>query len=196
MRALVLCLLLLAGCSMGGGEPTYLVDPSDLADIDLGAGSTEESVRLGGGPRMSFILDVPPEASGGDVPLVVAMPYAGEAFASARQYHAILAQPGLSDLGAIVVVPVAFDVTWQTEAAVTAVSSFVRAAVEAWPVDAERVAVTGYSNGGNGAWAQAAEHADLYAAAIPMGAFAPRDAPVGIPFYVIHGENDELVPIT
>ena len=184
----------LAACSTSGRSPSYAVDPADLADVDLRAGVTEEAVALRGGPEMAYILDVPEIASGERVPLVVAMPYAGDPLGTARQYHAVLAQPGLADLGAIVVVPVAFDVTWNTEPAVAAVASFVEAAAEAWPVDPTRVIVTGYSNGGNGTWAQAEAHPDLYSAAIPMGSFAPNPPPYGVPFYVVHGSGDTLFP--
>ena len=176
------------------------VDPADLAAIDLRPGASEQSVPLPGGARLSFLLDVP-AGVGADrnpaepVPLVIAMPYAGDPVPSARQYFEVLAQPGLAALGAIVVVPVAFTETWTTLIPVETVASFVEAAAEAWPIDPDRVVVTGYSNGGNGAWAQATLHPDLFSAAIPMASFAPTDPPTALPLYIVHGENDELFPV-
>lgn len=199
MRPLVL-LLALAVCACGSGPGPGLVtdprvDPADLAAIDLRPGASEHAVPIGGALALSFILDVPEGVGAGRVPLVVAMPYAGDPVASARQYFDLLARPGLADLGAIVVVPVDFAGTWTSPAPVEAVASFVGAAAEAWPVDPGRVVVTGYSNGGNGAWSQAALHPDLFSAAIPMASFAPTSPPTALPLYVVHGENDELFPV-
>ena len=194
MRMVLLVSVWMAGCSVAESGPSVTVDPADLAAIGLRPGVSDRSVPLGGGPRLDFILDVPDLEDAGAVPLVLALPYAGAPAASAREYYDVLAGPGLRELGAVVVVPVAFDGNWNTPAAVSAIASFVEAAVEAWPVDPGRVVVTGYSNGGNGAWAQAEQHGDLYSAAIPMGSYAPTDPPTRVPLYVVHGRDDELFP--
>ena len=186
--------LLLSACGSTSATDAVRVEASDLAAIDLQPGATERVVAAGP-VRLGFILDVPADL-GGDVPLVIAMPYAGDPVPTARQYHSGLARPGLASLGAIVVVPVAFDGTWDTPAAIAAVASFVEAATDAWPVDPGRVVVTGYSNGGNGAWAQAARHPGLYSAAIPMGSSPPDTPSTALPLYVLHGENDELFPVS
>ena len=190
--ALPVLALLLSACGSTSATDTIRVDASELAAIDLQSGATEHIVTAGP-VRLRFILDVPADLDG-DVPLVIAMPYAGDPVPTARQYHTGLARPGLAGLGAIIIVPMAFDGTWDTPAAIAAVSSFVEAATDAWPVDADRVVVTGYSNGGNGTWAQAARHAGLYSAAIPMGSYPPDNPSTALPLYVLHGENDELFP--
>lgn len=199
MRPLAL-LLVLTACACGSGPGPGLVtdprvDPADLAAIDLRPGSSEHAVPLTGNLALSFILDVPDDVGAGRVPLVIAMPYAGDPVPSARQYFELLAQPGLAALGAIVVVPVDFAGNWTTLVPVETVASFVEAAAEVWPIDPDRVVVTGYSNGGNGAWAQATLHADLFSAAIPMASFAPTTPPTALPLYIVHGENDELFPV-
>lgn len=198
MRPVALLLALAAGACTSGPGPglvTDPVDPADLAAIALRPGSSQHSVPLSDDFALSFLLDVPAGVGAGRVPLVIAMPYAGEPAASARQYFEILARPGLADLGAIVVVPVDFAGTWTSFVPVETVASFVEAAVEAWPVDPDRVVVTGYSNGGNGAWSQATDHPDLFSAAIPMASFAPRTPPTALPLYIIHGEDDELFSV-
>ena len=196
MRLVLLVLALsVSACSLSGeATDNGAVDPADLAGIDLRPGSSQHTVPAGSAD-LTFILDVPQNTGSGRVPLVIAMPYAGDPGPTAQQYYDVLARPGLAGLGTVVVVPVAFDPTWDTPRAVAVVSSFVEAAVEAWPVDPARVVVTGYSNGGNGAWAQAAARPDLYSAAVPMGSYPPDRPPTAVPLYVIHGEADELFPV-
>ena len=74
-------------------------------------------------------------------------------------------------------------------------------ALAQWPIDPARVVVTGYSNGGNGAWYFGETQPVLISAAIPMASSYSTTASDGstrvmpIPMYVIHGENDELFPL-
>ena len=199
MKPLALLLALtVCACSAGPGpglgtDPR--VDPADLAAIDLRPGASEQAVPISDEFTLSFLLDVPDGIGSGRVPLVIAMPYAGDPVSSAREYFRLLAQPGLDGLGAVVVVPVAFTQTWETDIPVETIASFVEAAAEAWPVDPDRVVVTGYSNGGNGSWAQAKRHPELFSAAIPMASYAPTDPPTALPLYIVHGENDELFSV-
>ena len=195
MRALLVLVPLLAACSAGPTAGSVAVDPADLERIALRPGtSTPQAVPLGGSRTLNILLDVPADLAGG-VPLVIAMPYAGSPVGAQEEYHRVLARPGLSGLGAIVVVPRVFDVRWTSDVAVEAIASFVEAAVEAWPVRPDRVVVTGYSDGGNGVWAQLRARPDLYSAAIPMASTPPDPAPAVVPLYVVHGENDELFPV-
>lgn len=195
MRCLPLFLLLAACSGTATDAGDGRIEPADLAAIDLQPGSsTEQSISLSFRGTFAFILDVPASIDA-PVPLVLALPYAGDPVPTARQYHALLARPALADLGAIVVVPVVYDGVWTTPGPVADLADFVEAAASAWPIDPERVVVTGYSNGGNGVWSQAAAHPDLYSAAIPMASFAPTAPPTGVPLYIIHGENDELFSV-
>lgn len=74
------------------------------------------------------------------------------------------------------------------------------AVLDRYPVDDERIYVTGYSMGGGGAWRFAAAHADRLAAAIPISATTP--APTEdwakrlehLPLRVIHGDADTDAP--
>ncbi len=194
---LVLALLpaVLAACSTGPSATSTAVDPADLERIALRAGtSTEQSIPRGRSRTLEFILDVPAEAAG-DVPLVIAMPYAGDSERAQDEYHRVLARPGLGGFGAVVVVPRVFDDRWTSQTAVDAVASFVEAAAEAWPVDPGRVVVTGYSDGGNGVWAQISARPDLYSAAVPMASVPPVPPPAGVPLYIVHGEGDELFSV-
>ncbi|WP_027138484.1 carboxylesterase family protein [Gaetbulibacter saemankumensis] len=69
------------------------------------------------------------------------------------------------------------------------------------PIDTSKVAITGYSDGGNGSWFYAQFHSNLFSAAIPMATSyntANSDGTIDkikIPLYVVHGENDQLFPL-
>ena len=74
-------------------------------------------------------------------------------------------------------------------------------ALKYWPVDQDRLAVTGYSNGGNASWSFAKFQSNTLSAAIPMASSYDVHDLSGnvnvwnIPLYVIHGEEDELFPV-
>jgi predicted peptidase len=66
-----------------------------------------------------------------------------------------------------------------------------------YPVDADRVYVTGLSMGGFGTWVLAARQPDRFAAIVPIcGGGDPAKAPLlkDIPTWVFHGARDRLVP--
>ncbi|HUP20428.1 MAG TPA: alpha/beta fold hydrolase [Gemmatimonadota bacterium] len=69
-----------------------------------------------------------------------------------------------------------------------------------YSVDRDRVYLTGYSMGGGGVWRMALEHADRFAAAVPMAAHTPEPTAVWaravaeLPIRVIHGAEDESAP--
>ncbi|MDX1660312.1 MAG: dienelactone hydrolase family protein [Gemmatimonadota bacterium] len=70
-----------------------------------------------------------------------------------------------------------------------------------YPVDEDRIYVTGYSMGGGGTWRMAFAHADRLAAAAPFAATTPRPTPErvravsGLPLLVYHGTADEVAPV-
>ena len=66
-----------------------------------------------------------------------------------------------------------------------------------WPVDPERIYLTGLSLGGHGTWDTAAAYPDLFAAIAPIsgqgnpeGACRLRDTPI----WSFHGDRDDVVP--
>jgi predicted esterase len=66
-----------------------------------------------------------------------------------------------------------------------------------YPVDRDRVYLTGLSMGGFGTWMLAAEHPDWFAAAAPVcGGGEVADAPLlaNLPIWVFHGAKDDVVP--
>ncbi len=64
-------------------------------------------------------------------------------------------------------------------------------------VDTDRIYLTGLSMGGYGSWRLAADHADKFAAVVPVcGGGNPADAPKlkWLPIWVWHGTEDKAVP--
>lgn len=76
-------------------------------------------------------------------------------------------------------------------------SEFLDQMLEKYPVDRNRVYVTGLSMGGFGTWALLAERPDAFAAAIPIcGGCDPAKAEklVSVPIWAFHGDADPIVP--
>lgn len=99
----------------------------------------------------------------------------------------------------IVIFPQLYDksTTWiANEALVMAILGKTRRELN---VDRSRIYLTGASKGGNGTWAIAANHPNLFAAIAPVcGAAADEAAAkelVNMPIWLFHGEKDTAVPV-
>ena len=67
-----------------------------------------------------------------------------------------------------------------------------------YPIDPDRVYLTGLSMGGFGSWMLAMEHPGRFAAAVPIcGGGDPRDVAriKDLPIWVFHGGKDPTVPL-
>lgn len=69
-----------------------------------------------------------------------------------------------------------------------------------YPVDRDRVYLTGFSMGADGAWLLALAHPEPFAAAVPISAWTPDpdradlDALRGLPMRIYHGTADKITP--
>lgn len=91
---------------------------------------------------------------------------------------------------------------WQT----AALTVFVKEMERKYPIDPDRVYLTGLSMGGAGTWKMILKQPDLFAAAVPicgdgdtnslpyLGA-AQLDKIRKLPIWAFHGEKDEAVPV-
>ena len=68
-------------------------------------------------------------------------------------------------------------------------------AAQTWPIDRDRVVVTGYSLGGIGAWYLASRHPDWFSAALPVAGRPMGVSDIRVPVYAIHGRRDEVIDV-
>lgn len=150
--------------------------------------------------RLKYVVDVPPGYDGKTpVPLVLLLHYGyegpkPEAFTGGDLIEAW--RPGLGGLGAVVVAPDVVGGNWTDPRNERAAVWLTRSAMKTYTIDPKRVAVAGFSMGGQGAWFIGGRHQDLFTAAVPVAAPPDgADAEWKIPVYVIHSEADDKVKI-
>ena len=82
-------------------------------------------------------------------------------------------------------------------ARVESIVGFIEALFRAYPVDTERVYLTGLSMGGFGTWFTAMARPDLFAAIAPVcgGGMAWNAGVLKMPVWAFHGEDDKTVSV-
>lgn len=154
-------------------------------NIKLAAGSYQnKNVRI----------IIPKKGEEGPKPLIIALHWAGGGN-TYTGYSQCLIQPVFVDLDAYIIIPDAENMVWTNDYNEKKILELLALAKENWNIDSTKILVTGYSNGGNGAWYFADKHSDKITTAIPMASAYAIDTKINIPLYVIHGENDELFNI-
>jgi len=151
---------------------------------------------LGEDASLRCSLWMPPLESGDAVPLVLALHYGGEVTPYfSMGFLQSLVVPGLKKLGAVIVAPDCPGDGWTDPTSERAVLALLDYAVRSWPVDRQRIVVTGYSLGGIGTWFFAARHPEIFSAAVPMAGRPVIDAGLRVPIYAIHGRRDEVIDV-
>lgn len=90
------------------------------------------------------------------------------------------------------------DDWWASETQQVRLGELLDHLTSAYPVDPDRVFLTGLSMGGYGSWTMAARHPDRFAAVVPIcGGGDPADAPklVDVPIWAFHGVDDRVVSV-
>lgn len=109
-------------------------------------------------------------------------------------------QPRLKE-GFILACPTIKDAAWWTKHAEELVMAVLAEVSRLYWIDPDRVMLTGMSNGGTGVFVIGLNHADRFAALVPMASALPRglypllDNARHTRFYVIHGARDEVMPV-
>lgn len=132
-------------------------------------------------------------------PLIVALHYGGY---SGEHYgrHIVeqLVAPAYESLGAIIVAPDCAQGAWGEPVCEANVLELIEYLKGRYAIDSRRIVIVGYSLGGIGTWVMAKRHAELFSAAIVMAGRPPEvtlNTQWETPVYVIHGSNDELMPV-
>lgn len=102
-----------------------------------------------------------------------------------------LAAPALAGLDPIIIAPGSPTGQWWQRDETELVLGLVLAARDRWPSAGSRSVITGYSNGGIGAWYFARLYPEYFAAAVPMAANETIAGETPLPVYAIHGTKDE-----
>ncbi|HSG06326.1 MAG TPA: dienelactone hydrolase family protein, partial [Nitrospiria bacterium] len=90
---------------------------------------------------------------------------------------------------------------WWTPAAEKNVLAVLDQLLRTYNIDTDRVFLTGMSNGGNGTFLIGLNHADRFAALVPMAGAFPEplypmlDNAQTVPLYIIHGSKDHIMPV-
>ena len=127
--------------------------------------------------------------------LIIALHWAGGKD-TYKEFNDCLVLPGLKDVNAIIVSPEGENQLWNTKNNIDKILAIVRNSQKYWNVDPKKIAIMGYSNGGNGSWFFAENYPKLFSAAIPMASSYPISKKIDLPLYVIHGAKDELFEVS
>jgi dienelactone hydrolase len=109
-------------------------------------------------------------------------------------------QPRLKD-DFLLACPTINDAAWWTKEAEDLVLAVIADVSRTYWVDPDRVFLTGMSNGGTGTFLIGLNHADRFAALVPMASALPRalypllENARSTRFYIIHGARDEVMPV-
>ena len=150
-------------------------------------------------PESRATLLLPNLEDDSPVGLVIALHYAGPVapFFGASLLTGLV-EPGLRELGAIIVAPDCQASTWDNERSEVQVLELLRLLTGYYPIDPDSILITGYSIGGIGTWYIGGRNQGEFAAAVPMAARPPAavtQTDWALPLHVIHGRRDELFPI-
>ncbi|MDX2016663.1 MAG: hypothetical protein SFY95_03360 [Planctomycetota bacterium] len=207
--------------SPGSKAPTPAGPASDAATKSQSkprSGSAPMSASSSGGPSMSpgitlrsvsaggvtlpYAVFVPPGLDvSAPVPLVVFLHGRGESGTDGlRQCSQGLIPAALAEPArwpAVITAPQkpTFDAAWSDlEPAVLAMIREVRASAN---IDADRIVLTGLSQGGHGTWFIGSRNADLFAAIAPICGFhtgANAEGLARLPIWAFHGLRDDVIP--
>ncbi len=194
---------LLAGCQKSEPPPAEapkLALPELVPLAAVGPGVHQITVDMPpSGPTVRCTLSIPLGYNNkASRPLVVALHDTsdGTPFYGRGMIDAVV-KPGFDSLGVIAVAPDALDGgDWTTVGNETAVVWLTQCLQKSYAIDAKKVLLTGFGKGSQGTWAIAGRHQDLFAAALSIaGGPAAGETSWKIPLYVIHSQNDEVVPL-
>ncbi|MEO2064401.1 MAG: dienelactone hydrolase family protein [Christiangramia sp.] len=175
---------------------------ADFQALNLTAGTHDFAILSKVSNEWNFRLIVPESASATNKrPLIVNLHGASGGDANAHKTTSCYAEPGFASLDPIILSPNAGAQLWISTRNQEMVLTLIELSVKYLPVDTSKIVVTGYSNGGNGAWFFSETQPSIFSAGIPMASsyntFGTdgNARKINTPLYEIHGENDEHFPL-
>ena len=190
---LILNLFLLLSCSNSLSSTNLTLDKNKIKNKILFPGITNQSVSFGNSNTLLYSLSVPKINENEKVPFVIALHFAGKMTPHfSEDYLRYLVEPGLRMINPIIFAPDAPNGVWNDNISEEMIIQFLEAALEFWPIDSEKIIITGYSNGGIGTWLLIDKYPNKFSAAIPMASLNTSELRGKVPTYIIHGKKDEL----
>lgn len=212
VKNFLILFLLLGLISCGGNDDapiqnTRSVDDvrSDFSNLKLQPGNNDISMEsIEAGVFWNFRIIVPSGASETNKrPLILSLHgAASNILPNAHLSTSCLVEAGFADLNAFIISPNSDGHLWFEPENQIQVSALIDLAKSYLFVDENKVVVTGYSDGGTGSWFFAEYYSELFSAAIPMASSYNPEKSNGVvpkintPLYVIHGEKDDLFPVS
>lgn len=202
----IFCVVIIGSCKSSDDpmDPvpirTFADVESDFQALDISAGIHDVSLEIVNGVYYDFRLIAPERNGQEERPLVITF-HGATGSTDAHKNTACYAEPGLDTLNAFILSPFAEGGLWFENQNQQMMANLLFLVQKYWPIEDDKIAVTGYSNGGNASWFFSKFQSSVISAGIPMASsfnVHEIDGSVGVwdvPLYVIHGENDELFPV-
>jgi predicted peptidase len=151
------------------------------------------------GPAIRYALYIPATYSPATpVPLILGLHFGvrgGDADGAGGDVVRILIGPALAELGAIIVAPDSVRGNWSSPENERAVNALLDTVLAHYAIDSKKIAVTGFSMGGAGAWHFAEKFPGRFSAAVPVAGRPPASAAGWrLPVLAIHSRDDQVVP--
>lgn len=162
---------------------------------------TEQQLQTSDGGSIAYLLSQPAAEAGEKLPLMLFLHGRGESngplsLVAKWGPPMIVAQGG--ELPFLLVSPQCpRDDRWASETQQRRLLELLDHVIQQYPVDTDRIYLTGLSLGGYGAWTLASDHPERFAAVVPIcggGDPAKAENLVAVPIWVFHGDQDRAVP--
>jgi hypothetical protein len=169
-----------------------VIKEGEIENISIDPGTKNVSLALNNDLVFNLKIHFPDTLM--NSPLVLALHWAGNGD-EYNVYGECQAIEGLKNTDAIIVIPSSPGGFWWDPQMEILLMDMLDKMLNTWPVDDNKVVITGYSNGATATWLYAKNYPDVFSAAIPVSGFYETGLLFGIPVYAIHGELDELYPL-
>ena len=209
-KSVLYCLLIMSGmyfasCNSDDGEDnqpiTYADIEASFQTIPIETGTQDLKLQITETLFYDFRVIFPDGNLDQGLPLVLALHWANNGDPTTHLETNCYVEPGLESLDAIILSPNSGLTEWGSLDNQDKLRILMDLAMRYWPVDLNRIAVIGYSSGGNGSWFYTETQPQIFSAGIAMASgynpFRP-DMSVRVlqnPMYVIHGDADDFFPI-
>ena len=175
---------------------TVWVDGRQPGALPTRAGVYDLELRPAPNPPLRFTLGIPGGGTTAAVhPVCVILHYGGQPTRFyGRPLLEQLFRPALAALNAYFVAPESLGGTWTDPANEARVMQLLDGLCRAYPLDAARVVVAGYSLGAIGCWHLLEHYPERFAAAIPVAGLPSAAVSSTIPVFTLATPTDEIFP--